>query len=152
MGGIKQDRPGIEECRAQVPPVLNHQHLGSQEEVIRQRGQRGKAGWHVMEAKRGTSQGRRQPGGRGKLTAEEERDDLAAWSHSLSTQMEKTPQEGKEAWLGLPSTKLSLNNMDCHRGLRRTAKWKRTFLRIERQLRVLKSKRRIKCKEERTEK
>ena len=41
-----------------------------------------------------------------------ERDNLEAWAHSLSTQLEKTSKERNEARLELPSAKLALSKMD----------------------------------------
>ena len=103
-----------------------------------------------MEAKRGASQGRRQPGGRGKLTAEEKGTIWRPAPQSFSTNgKDTTGRKGSPAGAAFNQ---AVTKPHGHRGLRRTVKWKRIFLRIERQLRVHKSKRRLKCKKERTEK
>lgn len=87
--------------------------------ICRQRGQRQKAQWCVVNANRGLSQVESSLGGREKPTAEEQRDHVAAWPH-LSTQVKKTPKEPKKARLKLHSIKLALSRMDT--GLKRNRK------------------------------
>lgn len=73
----------------------------------------------------------------------QQRDDLAAWPHSSSNTTGKDTKGRKGSKTG--------TKPHGHGGLRRTIKWKSTFLRIGRQFRVHTSKSRLKWKEERTE-
>lgn len=91
-----------------------------------------------MEAKREVNQGRRQPRERGKGTIR--KPGPAVFQHNW-----KTPKEGNEARLELPSAKLALSKMDTAAYKeQRTVKWKWIFPEIGRQFRLHKPKRKIK--------
>lgn len=108
VGGIKPGLSGREECRAQVPAPWNHQHLGSQEAM----GQRaeGKAQWCVLGARGGASQGRKQPGGRGELTARRKGIWLSAPQSSDTAGKKHQGREGTN--VGAATAKWALTHVD----------------------------------------